>query len=156
MGVTCSRARTLPSNQNFCLVVNLQLRFEIVMKSEMLLIVGILAISGTGASQQNHKAMSSVAPVLRSRAGRLFFAATTTSTLSTSTVCFVTGTNAITTTCPGKRKRAIFTSPEARESSDLQIAPKRVERDMESEEGLDNEDPNVDDLEPGLKEVDHV
>merc|ERR1719312_1352415 len=77
--------------------------------------------------------VNSVAPGLSNRAARLFFVSTTTSTLSTTTVCYYTGTSAITTTCSGKRKRAIFTNPDTGADALLEIAPKRVEREVLAE-----------------------
>merc|ERR550534_3623359 len=64
--------------------------------------------------------VNSVAPGLSNRAARLFFVSTTTSTL-------------FTTTCSGKRKRAIFTNPETGADALLEIAPKRVEREVMEE-----------------------
>merc|ERR1719213_38148 len=75
-----------------------------------------------------------VASSLSNRAARLFFVSTTTSTLSTTTVCFYSHTSAVTTTCSGKKKRAIFTNPETGEDSHLEIAPKRVERELKIDE----------------------
>merc|ERR1739848_917347 len=98
---------------------------------------------------------------LSNRAARLFFVSTTTSTLSTTTVCYYTGTSAITTTCSGKRKRAIFTNPETGADAQLEIAPKRVEREVmdEFEEEFEAAvekvaEENVDDIESSQKDLD--
>eukprot|EP00090_Calanus_glacialis_P004244 TRINITY_DN1313_c0_g1_i1.p1 TRINITY_DN1313_c0_g1~~TRINITY_DN1313_c0_g1_i1.p1 ORF type:complete len:176 (-),score=65.99 TRINITY_DN1313_c0_g1_i1:220-747(-) len=105
--------------------------------------------------------MNSIAPALSNRAARLFFVSTTTSTLSTTTVCFYSHTTAVTTTCAGKKKRAIFTNPETGEDSQLEIAPRRVQREMKAEEIEEVEavadkvvEPSVDDIESSQKEAD--
>merc|ERR1719145_540667 len=88
-----------------------------------------------------------VASSLSNRAARLFFVSTTTSTLST------------TTTCSGKKKRAIFTNPDTGEDSHLEIAPKRVERELKIDEEPKEEgtaekaaDVSVDEIASGQKE----
>merc|ERR1711881_542145 len=94
---------------------------------------------------------------LSNRAARLFFVSTTTSTLSTTTVCYYTGTSAITTTCSGKRKRAIFTNPETGKDSQLEIAPKGVEREVIAEveeEFQAAAEEDVDDIESSQKDLD--
>merc|ERR1719244_1505601 len=75
------------------------------------------------------------------RAGRLFFVSTTTSTLSTTTVCAVTDSSL--TTCVGRKKRAIVDNPENEEGTVLDIAPKRVEREVNTE---DADDVDIDEL----------
>merc|ERR1719309_998351 len=81
------------------------------------------------------------------RAGRLFFVSTTTSTLSTTTVCAVTDSSL--TTCVGRKKRAIVANPENEEGNVLDIAPKRVAREVNAE---DADDVDVDELKSTQKE----
>merc|ERR1719471_2064231 len=80
-----------------------------------------------------------VASSLSNRAARLFFVSTT--------------------TCSGKKKRAIFTNPETGEDSHLEIAPKRVERELKIDEDPKEEvtaekaaDVSVDEIASGQKE----
>eukprot|EP00090_Calanus_glacialis_P029061 TRINITY_DN46603_c0_g1_i1.p1 TRINITY_DN46603_c0_g1~~TRINITY_DN46603_c0_g1_i1.p1 ORF type:complete len:134 (-),score=39.03 TRINITY_DN46603_c0_g1_i1:94-495(-) len=73
--------------------------------------------------------MKTVLPT-RTRHPRLFFISSTSTsvTFSTTTVCFYSGTVAV-TSCTGKRKRAILDLPDHPGDIALQIAPKRVQRE---------------------------
>jgi len=137
-----------------------------VMKNNLLGIVVTLALLSMVlgvdiGSNQEKKIMKSIAPIVGgSRNGKLFFVSTTTSTLSTTTACFYSGTNTL-TTCTGKRKRSISASPDTEDDVRQKISPKRIERDIESvqeQEGAVENSPlagEPSDVESGLKDVDN-
>merc|ERR1719228_901012 len=70
----------------------------------------------------------------RTRHPRLMFISSTSTsvTYSTTTVCFYSGTTAV-TSCAGKRKRALLDLPDISEDIPLEIAPQRLERQQHKE-----------------------
>merc|ERR1719244_559663 len=83
--------------------------------------------------------IAQVSGQIRTRAPRLFFVSstTTTSTVSTSTYCWYSGTNAITTTCTGRRKRSILAQPGEKLELLEKISPAPLTTDEEEvESGL--------------------
>merc|ERR1712128_114021 len=82
-------------------------------------------------------------PVFRSRAPRFFLVSSTTSVLSTTTMCWFSGTAAISTTCSGRKKRSILSQPVEEDVERKEISPSLI-----ADEIIDG----IEDVESGMKE----